>query len=361
MRIAYAVHGYGRGHATRSGAVLPFLSKENEIKLFTGGDSINLLNRWGPIQQIPILSFVYSDNKLSVVKTIRKNTNLVKNLMFGGSDFNRVVETLKEFNPDVVISDSEPLLLKAARKLDIPTIMFDHFSILLHSDLGLSFKDEVERKVLAQFYRLLMGKTHKSLVSSFYGAEGWSKEYNPALQYVGAVLGPEVFNYKPIQGEHILVYINTKSRNTSNLMKVLRECGRPVKIYPADEFKQEANITYCASNRESFLKDLSSCAAIVSSAGNQLVGESVYYGKPLVVMPEPALEQKLNRHFIEKNNFGLGTSLEEISLSHINFAIEHINPMSTKISFSKGDDLAQILLKWAQDIQAAKITWKEMF
>ncbi len=51
MRIAWAVHGYGRGHATRVSALLPALSERNELLLFAGGDAYDLLAREWPVER----------------------------------------------------------------------------------------------------------------------------------------------------------------------------------------------------------------------------------------------------------------------------------------------------------------------
>lgn len=356
MRIAYAVHGYGRGHATRSGAVIPALCRNHTVKIYTGGDATstlsdirlahNLLDM--PIEEIPVLTFVYEDGKLSLLKTVRENYSLVKNIKLGGKLLRSVKRSLEKFNPDVVISDSEPLVLEAARQLGIPTIMFDHFSVLLHSKLELSFRDELERKVLASSYNVIMGPTDKALVCSFYGEDGWSKAHSPDLQYVGPVLSPEVFEHEPTDEGHVLVYINRENRELSRLIRSLNWCSRRVKFYPAEENYVKDNIKYCKASRSGFLKDLASCSVVVSSAGNQLVGECCYYGKPLVVMPEPVLEQRLNAINIERMGIGMATSLDKIAPEMIEFAATKIKVEGT--NYGKGEEIAHTLEEWAEEL-----------
>ena len=77
-------------------------------------------------------------------------------------------------------------------------------------------------------------------------------------------------------------------------------------------------------DQERFIDDLAGCQAVVSTAGNQLVGEALHLGKPLLVIPEPRnFEQAVNGHFLEERGAGwcetgpltptrLGTFLERL-------------------------------------------------
>jgi len=38
MKIAYGIHGYGRGHSSRALAILPELARRHELLLLAGGD-----------------------------------------------------------------------------------------------------------------------------------------------------------------------------------------------------------------------------------------------------------------------------------------------------------------------------------
>jgi hypothetical protein len=53
------------------------------------------------------------------------------------------------------------------------------------------------------------------------------------------------------------------------------------------------------------MEDLAGCDAVVSTAGNQLVGEALFLGKPMLVMPEAwNFEQSVNAHFLEQSGAG---------------------------------------------------------
>ncbi len=114
MRIAYAVHGYGRGHATRVLAVLPTLAKCNDIVVLAGGDAFEVFSRHFPVERIPCLAFDYRGLRISRPGTLASNAAFIWNLLTHGPLRQSLEARLAEFRPDVVVPDSEPFVLQAA-------------------------------------------------------------------------------------------------------------------------------------------------------------------------------------------------------------------------------------------------------
>ena len=56
----------------------------------------------------------------------------------------------------------------------------------------------------------------------------------------------------------------------------------------------DGNLDFRAPANEAFLEDLAACRALFSTAGNQLVGEAIHLGKPILLVPEDTAEQRLN-------------------------------------------------------------------
>ena len=62
----------------------------------------------------------------------------------------------------------------------------------------------------------------------------------------------------------------------------------------------------------------SSDLALVSAAGNQLIGESLHLGKPLLVLPERAhSEQLMNGSFLTAMGCGASALLEEVTPARV--------------------------------------------
>jgi uncharacterized protein (TIGR00661 family) len=66
-----------------------------------------------------------------------------------------------------------------------------------------------------------------------------------------------------------------------------------------------------------FLEDLASCRAVLSTAGNQLMGEAIYLGKPVLVVPEHCVEQRLNAAAVERLGIGLRTTPRRLTTARI--------------------------------------------
>src|SRR5262249_24738292 len=124
MRILYAVHGYGRGHATRALAVLPHLAARHQLLILAGGDAYQIISSDCAVVRIPTLGFAYSAGKgarrRSNWQTLRYNLPAALDLLCGGPTFELVRAVVQEFAPDVVIADAEAWTHHVAAALKIP-------------------------------------------------------------------------------------------------------------------------------------------------------------------------------------------------------------------------------------------------
>jgi uncharacterized protein (TIGR00661 family) len=54
-----------------------------------------------------------------------------------------------------------------------------------------------------------------------------------------------------------------------------------------------------------YVEDLAGCSAYVGAAGNQTLGELLYFGKPVLALPEAKHhEQRINSHFVRQMRVG---------------------------------------------------------
>ena len=60
------------------------------------------------------------------------------------------------------------------------------------------------------------------------------------------------------------------------------------------------------------MRDLASSFAVVSTAGNQLVGECIHFRKPLLVTPENCLEQHVNASAVARLGIGRAVAAAEL-------------------------------------------------
>src|SRR5699024_7821590 len=163
-------------------------------------------------------------------------------------------------------------------------------------------------------YRLFMGEPDRVLVSSFYPAP----PRRPGVEVVGPILRPAVRAARPCRGDYMLVYFNKgEHQYTAAVDTVLRTCGERVIVYGVPRTGRYGNVEFKAPSQDGFVRDLAGCGAVMATAGNQLLSESVYLGKPILAMPEDVVEQRLNARAIEAMGVGARTRLGQPCLRDI--------------------------------------------
>jgi uncharacterized protein (TIGR00661 family) len=316
LRIAYAVHGYGRGHATRSMAMLGELAKRHEVRVLAGGDAYATMAGSLPVVRIPTLGFAYGRDTgaRSNWATLRHNAGAVLDLCCRGALFEMVSAALREFGPDVLISDAEALSLRVAQRLGIPRIGFDHIGILAHCRPSIDPADRLEALFDAFVYSALMGRADRVLVSSFYPAPPRSSE----VRVVPTLARRSVREATASDGEHLLLYLNQGHHQfDERLRRIFTELGRPVRVYGTPLRGRDGCLHFMPAGDASFVDDLASCQAVVSTAGNQLVGEAMLLGKPMLVMPERCVEQRMNARAVVELGIGLRVEPRAFGIGHL--------------------------------------------
>ncbi|MGH8445358.1 MAG: glycosyltransferase family protein [Solimonas sp.] len=315
MRIAYGVMGYGRGHAMRTMSVLPALQADNEVTIFAGGDAYEVLAPRFPTVRIPTIGYQYNTGGThSLPRTVARNFAPMRDLLFGGPGSAQVEREMKQRGIDLVISDSEAWTHRLAQKLGIPRISFDHVGIIAYCkphfppDLWtLGMRD-------AWGYRTLMGVPDRILVSSFYPAE----PAYPQVRIVGPMLRDEVLRETAKEGDYLLAYFNKgEHQYLPHVDRALRELDSKVLVYGTGRRGSEENLEFRAPSVGGFVQDLAHCRAVLSTAGNQLIGEAIHFGKPILAMPEQAFEQRLNSHMIERMGVGQRGDLMRLTPSDV--------------------------------------------
>jgi uncharacterized protein (TIGR00661 family) len=289
---------------------LPELRKRHDVLLLAGGDAHDALAPEHPAVRVPTLRYEYGRNgKRSISRTLGENLKHVADLVGGGSSYREVERMMRDFRPHVALCDAEPWSHAAAARLRVPRISFDHFGVLAYCRPPIPWHDRVRslRDVFA--YRCLMGRPDRVIVSSFYGG----RAHDHRIRFVGPLLRPEVLARRPTRGDHVLVYLNRGAwQLTPHIEASLRALPMPVVVYGTGRSGSDANLTFRPASNGPFLDDLAACRAVFSTAGNQLVGEALWFGKPMLVTPENTVEQRLNAAAVERLGIGQQVRHEDV-------------------------------------------------
>ena len=313
-KIFYSVSGEGRGHATRVRAVVEGLRHEHEVTIYAPEMAYDLLSQTYhqtnvEVRRIPGLCFQYTPNrKLDYVKTGWYGlTNL--------AGFPKLIQDLQheieQEQPDLVITDFEPTLPRAARRAGVPFISLNHQHFLLTYDLG---SLPVELRMKAAFMSSFVGAFYKdqaqTIVSSFYFPPLRPECCN--VEQIGVLLRPEILEATPEHGDYLVAYLRRSA--PENVYQALAESKHEVRVYGLGKRPNHGSLRFFEIDVYRFVEDLAGSRALISTAGNQLVGEALYLGKPVLAMPEDGnYEQGINAHFLERSKAGLSCAMQQLS------------------------------------------------
>jgi len=356
MKIAYGIHGYGRGHSSRALAVLGELSRRHELLILAGGDAWRALKDDYPLVRIPLLKYTLGrSGKIAPFKTILYSAPKVADLAVRGPALEMVTDVLMEFGPDVVISDSEPWTHRAARHLGLGRISFDHFGVLVYCDWPMSGADKIRCRMEGLIYRRMMsGPADRTVIVSFYALP----PRREGVRVVGPVLRDLVARTARADGEYLMVYFsNGHVHFTPPVESALRELDGPVVVYGVGRAGVEGNLDFRPPSNTQFVADLAGCKAVFATAGNQLISEAMFFRKPMLLLPEDSLEQRLNATAIEEMDIGMRTHRNTVTTGQLRQFLANRDRFAAHIPDTPADGQARAVA--AIEEYARELTGKE--
>jgi uncharacterized protein (TIGR00661 family) len=317
-RIYYGVSGEGRGHATRVRTMVEALRPSDDIVVYAAGHAYDLLepvyrHTEVAVRRIPGIGFRYTScRRVQYRRTAAAAIHYVANMP-------RLVRTLiRDFereSPDLVITDFEPALPRAAERAGVPFISLDHQHFLVVTDLS-------DLPVDLRRHALFMGKVvrafytgqDRTIVSSFFSPPLKPSASN--VSQVGVLLRPEILAARPENGEHIVAYVRRHA--SPRLMQALAECGRVVHLYGLGARPREGRIRFREVNLHGFVEDLATGRALVTTAGNQVIGEALHLKKPVFAIPERNnQEQRINACLLDMSGLGMTADMDAVDTRHL--------------------------------------------
>lgn len=304
--IFYSMSGEGRGHATRVRAIVEDLRMRHDVTLFAPGQAYTLL---GPafrgtdvgIHPIDGLSFRYRENgKLDYPGTLLAGLRELRRFPARVDELRKIIALAK---PDLVITDFEPLLPRAAQKEGVPYISIDHQHFLVECDLAeMPVVSRIRAALMGMFTGAFYARQTTTVVSSFYRPP-LRRRAGRDVKQVGVLLGRDILDAVPAQDDLVLAYLRRDP--APNVLDALESCGHPVRVYGAGAREPRGALEFLPVDRQGFVRDLARCRFLVATAGNQVVGEALHLGKPVLAMPEPGnWEQEINGFWVERMGVG---------------------------------------------------------
>jgi uncharacterized protein (TIGR00661 family) len=252
------------------------------------------------LMAIPSLHFRYYENgKLSYVKSCCSAIPFLARLR---RYLGELCKTVDEFNPHLAIVDFEPLLPRVTRQLGITTLSLDHQHFLAALDFAtLPWNLRLRAQFLQPSVRLFCPWADAHLVSSFYRFPQRSGTFG--YRQVGVLIREELGQLASQVEDHLVVYL--RRQHAGPWLKYLDRLAIPCAVYGLDQEGVAGNLHFKQIGSREFLRDLVTCRCLISTAGNQLIGEALAVGKPVLAIPEQGnFEQQINGHFLQASGLG---------------------------------------------------------
>ncbi len=304
-KIVYGFSGEGSGHSSRSREMAAHLREQgHELRLVSYDRGYRNLKDEFDVFETEGLSIASQDNRVSLVKTFTDN---IRRLPEGHRKLNELRKSLfKEFQPDCVITDFEPMTAYLANHYSLPLITIDNQHRMRYMKYDSPAGSRLERRMTKTIIRAMVPRPDVSLVITFF--LGPTK--NDRTFLFPPILRGQVLDLRPTRGEHILVYLTS---GFESCLDELRKFDRErFLVYGYDRSDSDGPLEFRPFSKDGFLQDLAAAKAVVATAGFTLLSEALYLRKPYLAMPmRGQFEQELNA--FQLATLGYGKNVTEIT------------------------------------------------
>ena len=313
MRLAYSFAGEGLGHAARTTVIGPLLELKHHVMYFMpDGLRDFVVSKMGQRRYERVLHFSFQKRgeRVRLFASIFCTIPLLLRFPF---EIMRLADRLRALRIDAVISDFDPFLPWAARIIGVPILQINHPGVVQRA-----LRPRPISLITALATRILEGPWNERMLVSFYDGD------------VGPILRKEIFA-NPVHDDGTIL-VNLKDCLRPAVLPILDAMGLSYRLVPDPQVN--------------FEKALASCSFVLSTAGHQIIAESIALNKPILVIPQRGQwEQQLNAEMVEKTGKGRSTTVERlcVDLMHFQGRLDRYRSNRVPARFTTTDDRRSIL------------------
>lgn len=303
LRVLYGVNGEGMGHATRSEVVIDSLLGRHDVRTMASGAAFRFLTERLPrVEEIFGPTFALEEGEIRRWATVRQNLQLARHEL--PETIRHWVDEVEDWQPDVVISDFEPLAGVYARLSRTPLIVVGNINMLdrCRHDREIIGHDREDFLLARTVARSMVPGAVEYIVTTYFEppiARGGTTLVPPIVR-------PEIVDARPERGDHLVVY----SSGDEALVEALRTAGIRCLVYGMrggpDETVTDGNLELRPRSNDGFIEALRTARGVVAGGGFSLLSEAVYLGKPILSIPlRGQFEQTMNARYTERLGYGV--------------------------------------------------------
>lgn len=323
MNILYGVSGDNFGHSSRALAIGKYLEgKGHNVLIVSYEKGYEVLKDKFDCFEVKGLVIVLKNSIVKNGDTVLRNLfHFPKNIFL----LKKFFKKMREFKPDLCITDFEPLVPLAAKLYHLPLISIDNMHSITNTEISVPIRYKKDFILGKMIIRSMVHGEDYSIITSFSNQKVKKKFMNNSF-IVPPIIRGDVLKLKPSISGRVLVYLNSENEN---IIKTLEKVNEKFIVYGYDRNIKKGNIEFRTRNH--FLKDLRDCKAIIATAGFSLISEALYLRKPYFALPlRGQVEQVLNSLFLKEAGFGEYS--EKLNPEEINNFLDNLESYRKNIS-----------------------------
>lgn len=340
MRIIFLVQGEGRGHLTQAIALKQLLesaphgmvpgmapsTRHEVVEVLVGKSPGRKIPSFFseqigvPVREFDAPNIIYNAGgrginlKKTIFTHLTHSYKYVKSLRY-------VRQVIEAQQPDLIVNFYELFggLLNVLGNR-IPVVSVAHQYLLLHPDFTFPPGSSLDQALINFNSRVTSWRSSRRLALSFR-----QFNHNPDAEVVVVppLLREEIQYLRPKAGSFLLVYMTHFSLGDSIKEWHMRHPEVELECFWDNPNAQEVvkiddTLTFHQINSEKYLRLLSQCRALATTAGFESVCEALYLGKPVMMVPVPkhfeqtcnALDGVISGAGISSKTFNLSVLLE---------------------------------------------------
>lgn len=354
MKVYFGVCGLGLGHAGRSIPLARMIQKEGDEVLFsTYLDAVDYVKRekFPLVAAPPINLTVKPDGSVDFRGTAAESG--MSSLHTFLKQVLSEIRFMKSFEPDVVVSDSRASSILAAKMLDIPEVtLLNQYQVIIPREKRFLRLARIGDASLLGLIGEMWSLGKIVLILDFpkpYTVSLYNLRIPPRMRKKAKIVGPIIevrpgslppkdeikemlgFSGNPL----IFVPISGPVKEKSYLIGVLKEIMR--------RFPEKYDVVMSLGDPNSTSKPiknskiviypwlphrfelLKACDLVIARAGHGTIVQSMYYGKPVILIPTPnQTEQHNNARRAEELGIARIIPQKKISYNNLLSSVEEI-------------------------------------
>ena len=273
-KILFTICGIGRGHASRSSEIISSLMKKHDVFVVSYGDGYDFLKEKFRVGQIKWFKMLYDKDSYKGISTIFYNIPRLPFIF--ANNLSKLHEVVKDFKPDIVISDFDVNGIYIAKLSGIPAITISNMHIMEYAKPTLAINEKIDFILTQETMLKSFAGTDYYIIMHFVKPQTSKK----GIFFFYPLVKKHIAGQKPTDKGYFLVY--SSDVQLQGIIPLLEK-------FPAAKFlvvgiggKVRGNIEFRKFIDEpEFAEKLAGCTAFLSHGGLTSMSEALALGKPV--------------------------------------------------------------------------------